>query len=147
MSRKSEKWILKIKIKTHPKIKTKIDKTTTIISIILAILFTIGIVYLLIDTFLIKHTELPVPTQKEIDEICNSKNMSIYGYIIKYHDNKTLKSINEEQTYIICKTPFPKAIIIISNYTMTKCCYPSNCYQARYNPKQCNCTYPIYCYD
>jgi hypothetical protein len=98
------KWIMKIKLTTHPKIKTKIDKATTIISIILAILFTIGIAYLLINTFLIKHAENPIPTQKEIDEICNSKNMSSYGYIIKYHDNKTLKSIDEEQTYILCKT-------------------------------------------
>jgi hypothetical protein len=145
MSRKPEKWILKIKIKTHPKVKTKIDKATKIMSIICAVLFTVGIVYLLIDTFLIKHTELPIPTQKEIDEICNNKNMSSYGYIIKYHEQT--KYVDIGQTYIICKTPFPEAIIIISNYTMTKCCYPTNCYQARYNPKQCNCTYPIYCYD
>lgn len=143
---KKTKYLLKAHIKLHPTIKEPINKGTEIFSIILVAFVIIAIAYLLIETIFVYHPESKRPTNEEIEQICDSKNMEEYGYTTQEFPEGVFAKNHSTRTYIICKTPYPPT----SNsqeYKNPECCYPNECSQAINNPAHCNCIYLIYCYQ
>jgi hypothetical protein len=141
---KKTKYLLKAHIKLHPTIQEPINKGTEIFIGVMIGIVILLIAYLLIDTLLIKHPESPRPTQEQIDEMCENKNMESYGYTTENNPQGILNNNHTSKTYITCKTPYP-AIYEIPEKTIPECCYPDNCPQAEHNPKKCNCIYLTYC--
>jgi hypothetical protein len=104
---KKTKYLLKAHIKLHPEIQQKLDKSTKIFTSIIITLLIIGLAYILIDTILIHHPESPRPTNEEIEQICEDKNMESYGYFTDENPKEILGKNHTTRTYIICKTRYP----------------------------------------
>jgi hypothetical protein len=142
------KMIMKANIKLYPEVKQKIDKTTKIVCYATLIIVLTGIIYLLLASFVLPTESVIPPTEKEIKEYCEQKNMLPDGYTISYTEATWLwifKDKSKEQAYINCKSKFPKETYENPEPTIPECCYPTECPQAINNPKYCNCIYLIYC--
>jgi hypothetical protein len=122
---KKTKYLLKAHIKLHPTIQKPINKGTEFFSIILIAFIVALIGYLLIDTIFIKHPESPRPTDEEIEQICDSKNMESYGYFTDENPKEILGKNHTTRTYIICKTRYlpPNHLTKIKLECVTKTYY------------------------
>jgi hypothetical protein len=141
------KYLLKAHIKLCPTIKKPLDKGTKILTGIMIILLITGLAYMIMNALFIQHPENTNPTQEEIKQYCEEKNMQPNGYTKSYTEAIwfwLIKTRTKSQIYINCKTKYPN-IYEIPEPTIPNCCYPQECPQAKNNPQKCNCIYLTYC--